>query len=83
MIKSKESSGNEIFYKLYKKPEDMGRLGLSLDWKNYLNDKPIAKIKLKDTNHLELTWMGFYNAKTKKRNFTTSDIKSNNQPVIY
>ncbi|WP_131327818.1 hypothetical protein [Chryseobacterium vrystaatense] len=37
-----------------------------------------GKIKLKDTNHLELTWDS---TMLKKRNFTTSDTPSNNQPV--
>ncbi|WP_144283277.1 hypothetical protein [Chryseobacterium echinoideorum] len=59
-----------IAFKLKEKPEDMGRGGMMLNWKEYLNDKPIAYIKVIDDNTLYFYWYGFYNNKTKKREFT-------------
>ncbi|SHM55070.1 hypothetical protein [Chryseobacterium polytrichastri] len=82
MIKLKESTNSELLYRLDKKPEDMGSIGLSLDWDNYLNKKEIAKIKIIDDNHIEFSWIGFYNDKTNKRDFIESDITSDNKPVI-
>jgi hypothetical protein len=44
-------------------------MGSNLNWKEYLNDEPIAYIKIIDDNTINFYWYGFYNKKTKKREF--------------
>lgn len=63
-----------IAYKLKKTPEDLGTLGIKLPWKDYLNDQTIAYIKVIDNKTLNFYWYGFYNEKTKKRDFTESNF---------
>lgn len=58
-----------IAYKLKGIPEDIGNIGLKLNWKEYVNDEPIAYIKMIDNKTMNFYWYGFYNNKTKKREF--------------
>jgi hypothetical protein len=58
-----------ISYKLKEIPEDLGSIGIHLNWKEYLNDEPIAYLKKIDDNTINFYWYGFYNKKTKKREF--------------
>ncbi|MDR3025158.1 hypothetical protein [Chryseobacterium sp.] len=58
-----------IAYKLKELPEDLGSIGTDLNWKEYLNDEPIAYVKKIDDNTVNFYWYGFYNKKTKKREF--------------
>lgn len=37
-----------------------------MDWKSFINDKPIAYVKVIDDQTLYFYWYGFYNNKTKK-----------------
>ncbi|AZA53427.1 hypothetical protein [Chryseobacterium sp. G0201] len=46
-----------IAYKLKQIPEDLGTYGIKLDWKQYLNDKPIAYIKVIDDNTINFIGM--------------------------
>ncbi|NRS89890.1 putative methionine-R-sulfoxide reductase with GAF domain [Flavobacterium sp. 7E] len=39
-----------------------------MDWKNYSNDEVVAKIRYMN-NKMEFTWLGFYNTKSKKRDY--------------
>ncbi len=68
-----------IAYKLEKIPEDMGRGGMGLNWQEYINDKPIVYVKKIDDNHMYFYWYGFYNGKTKKREFLESDFNVENK----
>lgn len=68
-----------IAYKLEKIPEDMGRGGMGLNWEEYINDKPIVYVKMIDDNHMYFYWYGFYNKKTKKREFLESDFNVENK----
>ncbi|WP_160139355.1 hypothetical protein [Chryseobacterium sp. c4a] len=63
-----------IAYKLKEIPEDVGTIGMRLDWKEYLNDEPVAYIKNIDNNRLNFYWYGFYNKKTKKREFKDNNF---------
>jgi hypothetical protein len=63
-----------IAYKLEEKPTDLGKGGLGLNWNEYLNDKAIAYVKIIDDSHIFFYWYGFYNKKTKKREFKESDF---------
>ncbi|MFH7016372.1 hypothetical protein [Flavobacterium sp. FlaQc-47] len=62
-------SENGIAYKLKEIPEDKGVLGAKLNWKEYLNDNPIAYVKVIDKNTMYFYWYGFFNKKTQKREF--------------
>ncbi|MEP7095349.1 MAG: hypothetical protein ABI793_14905 [Flavobacterium sp.] len=55
----------------------------SLDSKNYSKEIPIGKIKYSD-NKIEFTWLGFYNTKTKKREFVENPFtgKVENSSII-
>lgn len=59
-----------IAYKLKEKPEDLGSYAIKMDWENFINDKPVAYIKIIDDKTLYFYWYGFYNSKTKKREYT-------------
>lgn len=63
-----------IAYKLKNIPEDLGSMGSNLNWKEYLNDEPIAYIKIIDDNTINFYWYGFYNKKTKKREFKNNSF---------
>lgn len=75
---------NGIAYKLKEVPEDIGKLGLQLNWKEYINDEPIAYIKMIDNNTMNFYWYGFYNNKTKKREFKEINFnqETKNQEII-
>lgn len=60
---------NGIAYKLKEIPEDIGNIGRNLNWKEYLNNEPIAYVKMIDNKTMHFYWYGFYNSKTKKREF--------------
>ncbi len=55
----------------------------SLDSKNYSKEISIGKIKYSD-NKIEFTWLGFYNTKTKKREFLENPFtgKIENSSII-
>jgi len=63
-----------IAYKLKEIPDDIGSIGMGLDWTEYLNDETIAYIKKIDDNTINFYWYGFYNKKTKKREFKDSSF---------
>jgi len=73
-----------IAYKLKEIPEDLGTYGIKLDWKEYLNDKPIAYVKVIDENTINFYWYGFYNNKTNKREMTECQFnqESDNKDLI-
>ena len=78
-------SENGIAYKLKEIPEDKGNFGVNLNWKEYVNDKPIAYIKVINNNTVYFYWYGFFNKKTQKREFTECGFqqeKSKNQQEI-
>ena len=60
-------SESGIAYCLKKEPEDKGSFGVTLPWKAYLNEKPVAYIKLQNDNTAYFYWYGFYNSKTRSR----------------
>lgn len=66
-VKLNKSTTNEYFYKLDKKPLNLGSGGNSLSWDAYLNDNEIFKIKVLNNEKIEFTWLGFYNNLTKER----------------
>lgn len=47
-----------------------------LDWSNFATNRIIAKMILIDGTNAFLTWYGFYNEKTKKREFLLSDFNA-------
>jgi hypothetical protein len=75
---------NGISYKLKEIPEDIGNIGRNLNWKEYINDEPIAYIKMIDDKTYHFYWYGFYNKKTKKREFKENSFQqeANNEEVI-
>jgi len=84
MVKLPTSTVRQYSYRLDEKPMDMGSGGNSLNWDTYLNDKEIVKIKILDNNTIEFHWLGFYNAKTRKREFLQNDIteEAGKNPLI-
>lgn len=64
-----------ITYKLKEKPEDLGGFGIKLDWKSFINDKPIACLKFINDKTIHFYWYGFYNDKTKKREFIECEFQ--------
>ncbi|SHM55027.1 hypothetical protein [Chryseobacterium polytrichastri] len=73
-----------IAYKLKEIPDDLGTYGIKLDWKEYVNDKPIAYIKIIDDNTINFYWYGFYNKKTNKREMTECQFNqdSNEKDIV-
>ncbi|MBF4491720.1 hypothetical protein IR010_04140 [Flavobacterium sp. MR2016-29] len=69
------NSEKGIAYKLREKPEDLGNFGIKLDWENFINDKPIAYIKIIDSSTLYFYWYGFFNNQTRKREFTECEFQ--------
>ncbi|MFB9110639.1 hypothetical protein [Flavobacterium gyeonganense] len=69
------NSEKEIRYKLKEKPEDLGSFATKMDWENFVNDKPIATIKEINEKTIYFYWYGFYNSKTKKREFTECEFQ--------
>lgn len=67
MIKLEKSTSDEFFYRLDKKPSNMGSGGNALPWETYLNNNEIAKIKVLNDTQIEFTWLGFYNDKNKRK----------------
>ncbi|HEX8576824.1 MAG TPA: hypothetical protein VF677_11075 [Flavobacterium sp.] len=84
LIKLDKSTDSVYYYKLDKKPRDMGRGGASLNWNTYINDKEVVVIKILDQQKIEFNWLGFYNKSTKKRELTDCDLSlaSNGEKVI-
>jgi len=75
MIELKRNDAEKgIAYKLKEIPEDIGNMGRDLNWKEYLNDEPIAYIKFINDKTIKFYWYGFYNKKTKKREFEESNF---------
>lgn len=64
-----------IAYTLKEVPEDIGNIGRELNWKEYINDEPIAYLKMIDDNTMYFYWYGFYNKKSKKREFKESSFQ--------
>lgn len=56
-----------IAYKLKEIPEDIGNIGRDLNWKEYINNEPIAYLKMIDDKTINFYWYGFYNKTTKKK----------------
>lgn len=56
-----------IAYTLKEVPEDIGNIGRGLNWKEYVNNEPIAYLKIIDENTMLFYWYGFYNKTTKQR----------------
>lgn len=73
-----------IAYTLKEIPEDIGEIGRGLNWKEYMNNEPIAYIKMIDDNTMYFYWYGFYNKKTKKREFKETNFQqeSNSKEII-
>lgn len=73
-----------IAYRLKKIPEDNGNFGKTLPWKDYLNDKVIAYVKVIDENTINFYWYGFYNSKANKREFKDINFRqeTNEKDVI-
>lgn len=73
-----------ITYKLKEIPEDIGGLGRDLNWKEYINDEPIAYIKMIDNKTIHFYWYGFYNKITKKREFTETNFnqETKNKEIV-
>jgi hypothetical protein len=79
------NSENGIAYKLKEIPEDRGSFGAKLNWNEYLNNKPIAYVKVIDKNTLYFYWYGFFNKKKQKREFVECEFqqeKSKDQQEI-
>lgn len=75
MIELKRNDAEKgIAYKLKEIPEDIGIIGKDLNWKEYVNDEPIAYIKFINDKTIKFYWYGFYNKKTKKREFDESNF---------
>lgn len=74
---------NGISYKLKEIPEDIGNIGRNLKWKEYINDEPIAYIKMIDDNIISIG-MDFIIKKQKKREFKENSFQqeTNNEEVI-
>lgn len=64
-----------IAYTLKEIPEDVGNIGRDLNWNEYINNEPIAYIKMIDDNTMYFYWYGFYNKKNKKREFKESSFQ--------
>lgn len=75
---------NGITYKLKEIPQDIGSLGLKLSWKDYVNNEPIAYVKMIDNKRIYFYWYGFYNSKTKKRDFKDINFRqeTNEKDII-
>ncbi len=84
MIKLDKSTNSEYYYRLDKKPLNMGSGGNSLPWNTFLNDTEIAKIRVLNNNQIEFSWLGFYNSKTNEREMTDCEFTMNSgeNPVI-
>lgn len=84
MIKLNKSTDDKYFYKLEKKPLNLGSGGNSLPWKSFINEEEIAEIKLLSNSEMEFKWLGFYNMDTKSRDMTDCEftINSGQNPVI-
>jgi hypothetical protein len=76
MVEIKQNNyENSITYKLKEKPQDLGSFGVKMDWGNFINDKPIAYVKVINDKTIYFYWYGFYNHKTKKREFTECEFQ--------
>lgn len=73
-----------IAYKLKEIPEDVGSIGRDLNWKEYVNNEPIVYIKMIDDKTIHFYWYGFYNKKTKKREFTEVNFnqETNDKEIV-
>jgi hypothetical protein len=64
-------------------PEDLGRGGMMLDWNSFSKNEPIALIKLISKDTARIIWRGFYNKKTKVREWTAEpDFAEQNPQVL-
>ena len=63
---------NDSIYNLYlNSPKELGAGGMRLDWDNFSKDSIIGKINYNVQNNIiKFSWLGFYNEKTKKRDWT-------------
>ena len=83
-IKLNKSTTTEYFYKLDKKPLNLGSGGNSLPWDEYLNDNEIFKIKILNNSEILFTWLGFFNKSTKEREVVDCEftLNSGENPVL-
>lgn len=74
---------NDYEYELRFKTPPIAPIPEDMDWKNYSQDNVIAKIRY-EKDKMELTWLGFYNTKTKKREFIENPFtgKVEQSPII-
>ncbi|WP_438711318.1 hypothetical protein ACSTS3_22710 [Aquimarina muelleri] len=76
-LKGRYKNIKSNFFNIYFTSKDLGRGGSSLDWVNYDKDSIIGTLKLIDKKYANFNWLGFYNKKTKKREWVdNTDFKS-------
>lgn len=54
--------------------------GLNFD--DISQDKPVAQVKIINKDSVELTWLGFYNKKTSRREYTTNPFDKNKNRAV-
>lgn len=59
----------------------MSRYNTDLDWFSLSKDSTIAVVKIAGSRNITLKWLGFYNFKTKKREFMNNPFDKNSNVV--
>lgn len=76
-LKEKYENIKSNFYNIYVTSKELGRGGSNLDWANYSKDSIVGTFKLIDKKYANFNWLGFYNKKSKKREWVNdTDFKS-------
>lgn len=69
----------------YFKTLDLGKGGMELEWNNFSRYKIIATINFTNAKEIEFKWLGFFNDKSKKRNWineSTFSSKGNKNVIL-
>jgi hypothetical protein len=81
-VATKVDSVNNLYVVKFQFLTGVSGKNKDLDWNNFSTREKIAYIKIIDSMHVEFNWVGFYNTKTKKREFTKNPFDKATNPVI-
>lgn len=82
-VKKAEKNKYDIFYKSFRKNDSYIMLNNEDMTKDISKNIPIGELEFSD-NEIKLTWLGFYNVKTKKREILKNPLTNGieNKPIV-
>lgn len=81
-VATKVDSVNNLYIVKFQFLTGVSGKNKDLDWNNFSTREKIAEIAVIDSIHVKFNWLGFYNTKTKRREFLKNPFDLSENPVI-